>query len=220
MGCDGGTIPKRQEIVKNKKQDPAKDKDADRSAKWQFCALSGLRLKRPIVACLLGRLYNKDAIIEYLLDQKSSADATTSNSVVSHIKSLRNVRELTLKDRTGSSNEATTSSDDHLRAQFVCPTTGLEMNGRYKFYLIFTCGCVISERAFKQIPNDNKCIYCSKPYDPALDLIVINAEDEDLKMMKERLAIRKRRLKLDKKDDLRFQDRPEKPLVKRVKTQS
>ena len=29
-------------------------------------------------------------------------------------------------------------------AEFHCPITGLEMNGRYKFVFFVTCGCVIS----------------------------------------------------------------------------
>lgn len=201
MGCDGGTIPKRQEIVKNKKKDAVRDKNVDLSARWQFCALSGLRLKRPIVACRLGRLYNKDAVIEYLLDLKSSQESTTSTSVASHIKSLRHVRELTLVDRSSSNTEgsSSTSSNEHLRSQFVCPTTGLEMNGRYKFYLLFTCGCVLSERALKQVPNDKHCILCSKPYDPDTDLVIINGDEEDIKVMKERLVKRKRLLKEDRR---------------------
>lgn len=207
MGCDGGTIPKRQEIVKNKQKDAVRDKNVDLSAKWQFCALSGLRLKRPIVACQLGRLYNKTAIIEYLLDYKTANKPTTFSPVVSHIKSLKHVRELTLTDRSSSNRNgsSSTSSDEHLRSQFVCPTTGLEMSGRYKFYFLFTCGCVISERALKQVPNDKKCILCSKPYDPELDLIVINGDEEEMKELGERLAERRsQRTQVDKQDSAKI----------------
>lgn len=48
MGCDGGTIPKRDELVKKKKKQEEKDKDADLAAKWQYCAISSTKLKEPI----------------------------------------------------------------------------------------------------------------------------------------------------------------------------
>ena len=40
MGCDGGTIPTRDELVKLKKKPEQKDADAVRLLKWAHCALS------------------------------------------------------------------------------------------------------------------------------------------------------------------------------------
>ena len=51
MGCDGGTIPKRDELVKKKKKQEEKDKDADLAAKWQHCTISSSKLKEPIGMC-------------------------------------------------------------------------------------------------------------------------------------------------------------------------
>ena len=104
MGCDGGSIPKRKEIVKNKRKDESVDKQVYLTAKWHFCALSGLPLHKPIVSCQLGRLYNKDAILQYLIDRKVSNNQPgpsdrKSESISSHIKSLKDVTELELKDR-------------------------------------------------------------------------------------------------------------------------
>ena len=59
MGCDGGTIPKRHELVRTKKKPEEKDKVADLASKWQYCALSNQPLKQPIVACELGRYSTK-----------------------------------------------------------------------------------------------------------------------------------------------------------------
>jgi hypothetical protein len=53
------------------------------SFRWQHCNVSQEPLKKPIVACTLGRLYNKDTIIEKLLD-KSSIPET-----MAHIKGLK-----------------------------------------------------------------------------------------------------------------------------------
>lgn len=57
MGCDGGTIPKRHELVKTAKRPEQKDKDMDRKAKWSTCTIRQQALTNPIVACELGKLY-------------------------------------------------------------------------------------------------------------------------------------------------------------------
>lgn len=60
MGCDGGTIPKRHELVKTAKRPEQKDKDMDRRAKWTTCSITQQALEEPIVACELGKLYKYD----------------------------------------------------------------------------------------------------------------------------------------------------------------
>lgn len=208
MGCDGGTIAKRSELVKTKRKGHQEhDKNADLSAKWQFCSLSGLRLKKPIVACQLGRLYNKDAIIEHLLKIKSSqtsagaSSSTVSNSsTVSHIRSLKDVKELKLKEKPDFDKTHNASSgSEQFKAQFVCPVSGLDINGKYKFFYILTCGCVISERALKEVSDDNSCIICFKPYNSKLDLIVLNGDENEVKELKEKLLLRKRQYRSDRR---------------------
>ncbi|XP_036101759.1 replication termination factor 2 isoform X3 [Molossus molossus] len=152
MGCDGGTIPKRHELVKGPKKVEKVDKDAELVAQWNYCALSQEILRRPIVACELGRLYNKDAVIEFLLD-KSSEKAL--GKAASHIKSIKNVTELRLSDNPAwEGDKGNTKGDKHddlQRARFICPVVGLEMNGRHRFCFLRCCGCVFSERALREI---------------------------------------------------------------------
>uniref|UniRef100_A0A8D1D024 Replication termination factor 2 n=1 Tax=Sus scrofa TaxID=9823 RepID=A0A8D1D024_PIG len=152
MGCDGGTIPKRHELVKGPKKVEKVDKDAELVAQWNYCTLSQEILRRPIVACELGRLYNKDAVIEFLLD-KSSEKAL--GKAASHIKSIKNVTELRLSDNPAwEGDKGSTKGDKHddlQRARFICPVVGLEMNGRHRFCYLRCCGCVFSERALKEI---------------------------------------------------------------------
>ncbi|XP_040315611.1 replication termination factor 2 isoform X4 [Herpailurus yagouaroundi] len=152
MGCDGGTIPKRHELVKGPKKVEKVDKDAELVAQWNYCTLSQEILRRPIVACELGRLYNKDAVIEFLLD-KSSEKAL--GKATSHIKSIKNVTELRLSDNPAwEGDKGNTKGDKHddlQRARFICPVVGLEMNGRHRFCFLRCCGCVFSERALKEI---------------------------------------------------------------------
>ncbi len=55
MGADGGTIPKRCELVRNKKKKEKIDKSVRAAVKWKTCQLSQEPLKKPVVACKLGR---------------------------------------------------------------------------------------------------------------------------------------------------------------------
>jgi hypothetical protein len=66
------------------------------------------------------------------------------------------------------------------RGLFICPLTGLEMNGTFKFFALFNCGCVFSERAYKTIQSSTKlnCLKCEKPF-TLNDLIILNPNDKD-----------------------------------------
>lgn len=55
MGADGGTIPKRCELVRNKKKKEKIDRNVEAATKWRTCQSSQDSLKKPIVACKLGR---------------------------------------------------------------------------------------------------------------------------------------------------------------------
>uniref|UniRef100_A0A8C8YD74 Replication termination factor 2 n=1 Tax=Prolemur simus TaxID=1328070 RepID=A0A8C8YD74_PROSS len=228
MGCDGGTIPKRHELVKGpkkvekvsdvggpgpcseKKRNLGKtffrgkkpifsvDKDAELVAQWNYCTLSQEILRRPIVACELGRLYNKDAVIEFLLD-KSAEKAL--GKAASHIKSIKNVTELRLSDNPAwEGDKGNTKGDKHddlQRARFICPVVGLEMNGRHRFCFLRCCGCVFSERALKEIKAE-VCHTCGAAFQED-DVIVLNGTKEDVEVLKTRMEERRLRAKLEKK---------------------
>ncbi|KAM6053789.1 replication termination factor 2 isoform 1-T1 [Chlamydotis macqueenii] len=198
MGCDGGTIPKRHELVKGPRKVEKADKNAELVARWSYCALSQEKLRRPIVACELGRLYNKDAVIEFLLDK--SADKTPMEAA-SHIKSIKNVTELNLADNPAWSGDKECIKgdkyDDFQSARFICPVVGLEMNGRHRFCFLRNCGCVFSERALKEIKSE-VCHKCGVPFQEE-DVIVINGNKEDVEVLKKRMEDRRLKSKLEKK---------------------
>lgn len=82
MGCDGGSIPRREELVKLKKKAEKVDPTEVERIKWFTCAMSNERLKEPIVACELGHLYNKEAVIRALIEKNV-------DEKFSHIRSLK-----------------------------------------------------------------------------------------------------------------------------------
>ena len=117
--------------------------------------MSQLPLQKPIVADQLGFLYNKESFIEFLLDRSKY------ESGPDYIKSLKDVKELSLVDNPSFSVSNSEDSNVINKSKWICPISGLEMNGSFKFYFLFSCGCVFSERAYKQISQTNlKCLKC------------------------------------------------------------
>ncbi|CAG0881247.1 unnamed protein product [Cyprideis torosa] len=166
MGCDGGTIPKRDELVRTKKKPEKKDKESAKRYKWRHCSVSQEQLRKPVVACQLGRFYNKEALLEALLNKE------TKNPVISHIKSLKDIREVRF-----STNPAFTDATSETAAPYICPVTSLEMNGVIKFVLIWKCGCTISERALKEAKSST-CHVCGGKFEDPADVVVLNPEED------------------------------------------
>lgn len=76
---------------------------------------------------------------------------------------------------------------------YICPLVGLEMNDRSVFCFLWNCGCVISERGLK-LGADNKCINCMMEYEDD-DVVVLNPTEENVSLMKIKLAKRKDKIK-------------------------
>lgn len=150
-------IPRRDELVRQKKKAEKKDKDIESANKWRFCALSSEKLRKPIVSCPLGRLYNKEAIIEYLLNK----DEFIGNTIVSHIRNLKDIKELNLTEQK--SDDKPNKDEQLSESDYICPIVGIEMNGNYRFSYLKNCACVISERALKEVKSE-VCLKCNKPF--------------------------------------------------------
>jgi len=198
MGCDGGTIPTRDELVKLKKKPERKDGDGERMYKWQHCALTQHPLTKPVVACEMGRLYNKEAIIELLLSQ----DRSTAPKWSEHLKQLKDVVELQLTSNpayTDGSRRQDAVGDgmyvDRLVSPWICPVTGLEMNGRFKFAFNFKTGRVIAERAVKILKKDPE----ERANFPEEDVVILNPEEEEIDQMNAMMIARRARVKAAKK---------------------
>lgn len=198
MGCDGGTIPKRHELVKGPKKVEKVDKNAELAAKWKYCSLSQEKLQRPIVACELGRLYNKDAIIEYLLDKSAERPNT---EIVTHIRGIKDVKELNLTDNPAWEGERRNAKGDCYEdmhcSMFICPVVGLEMNGKHKFCYLHTCGCVFSERALREVKTEI-CHKCGDPFH-ADDIVIMNGTKEEQGNMQKAMEERRAKAKTKKK---------------------
>ncbi|GAA5972031.1 hypothetical protein JCM11641_002463 [Rhodosporidiobolus odoratus] len=163
MGNDGGSIPKRHELTRTKARQVRED-DKDRVRQlWAFCALSKQPLRQPVVSCPLGRFYNKEALISYLLSPPSTSEVSPFGNdgllVTGHIRSLKDVTTLRLTPNPALPNADTEQdaaahlggTQDSPPAQFVCPISMREMTGAVRFVYRKPCGCVMSEAALKEM---------------------------------------------------------------------
>eukprot|EP01102_Stenamoeba_stenopodia_P015324 TRINITY_DN5208_c0_g2_i1.p1 TRINITY_DN5208_c0_g2~~TRINITY_DN5208_c0_g2_i1.p1 ORF type:complete len:278 (-),score=78.07 TRINITY_DN5208_c0_g2_i1:212-1045(-) len=171
MGCDGGSIEKRDELVKVKKGPPPKDPKEISRIRWSSCTISKEPLTLPVVACALGNLYNKDAVIAHLLAKSMPAE-------FSHIRGLKDLIDLKLTPNPDASKDGA--------SLFICPITRFEAGGGYSFIAMRPCGCVIARKALKEIQSD-ECLACGKPYHKD-NILTINPNDEELVEIKKKLA--------------------------------
>lgn len=134
----------------------------------------------------MGRLYNKEAVIELLL----SKDRSQAPAWIRHLERLKDVVELEL-----AVNPAHNSADK-LSAVYQCPITGLEMNGRVKFVFSFTTGKVVSERAVKILQKDP----AEADHYREADLVLLNPEGDEMIAEQERkMTLRRAVLKAERK---------------------
>ncbi|EDW25501.1 GL26629 [Drosophila persimilis] len=196
MGCDGGTIPKRDELVRVKQKPEQKDKDAEREFRWLHCTLTQQRLQEPIAMCGMGRLYSKQSLIERLLEKEKMPEMSE------HVKSLKDIKTLQLTPNPAFTEEDKTEGLlDTRHAPYICKLIGLEMSGKFRFVALWSCGCVVSERALKQIKGNSSstCPLCQTPYSVE-DIVVLNGNEEDLELMKVKMEMRAAKRKSSKKD--------------------
>lgn len=149
-------------------------------ARWTRCRLSGERLTPPCVADELGSLFNKESLVHALLNK-------TMPAAMAHIASLKNVVNLQLDPipRTASNSAAgpgpsssRNSKAGSDSAEFQCPVTGLELNGRFPFSIHRASGVVLSERALREVPAACEELLGGKW--TANDLIPVNPQGEEL----------------------------------------
>ena len=87
---------------------------------------------------------------------------------------------------------------DNQDSPFICPVVGLEMSGKYRFCYISVCGCVVSERALKEVKSET-CHVCGRQYDAVKDAVIINGTPEEVEQLKLTMNERREKAKTEKK---------------------
>eukprot|EP00457_Paulinella_chromatophora_P011609 gb/GEZN01011760.1/.p1 GENE.gb/GEZN01011760.1/~~gb/GEZN01011760.1/.p1 ORF type:complete len:318 (-),score=59.21 gb/GEZN01011760.1/:75-1028(-) len=169
MGGDGGSIPKRADMVKEcVKTHIYEDPAATKINRWTNCTISETPLEFPIAVDYLGNLYSKTAVVDYLLQKKTMETKKNTHLLYSHLKSLKDIWEVKATEEDGqgkSKGSRNVDKSDTLGRRmhrFICPITQLPANSRFRFVVMRGCGCLLSQRAVDEVPSTT-CINCQAP---------------------------------------------------------
>lgn len=141
------------------------------------------------MACEMGNLYNKEAVINALLNK-------TLNAKFAHIRGLKDLKTLKLTPNPNYSVQ--NEHDGALPIQFICPITGMEFNGIQPFVVIWTTGFVLSHKAIKEMG----VAQLQDEYGPFTpeDVIMLLPDDEmQINLQRQQLIERRNKRKSEKK---------------------
>ncbi|KAL8427603.1 hypothetical protein Efla_005778 [Eimeria flavescens] len=221
MGGDGGSFSGRAEMVRTKgfkflrnlggmgytpntqirAGDERLGKNENRELQNSACALSEEPLKPPLVACRIGRLYNKEKVISAMLEK----------SLPPHMKHVKSLKDM--KDCSVEINAATGFP--------ICPITKADLSSGVRASIIWPCGFVVSNRALEAMVNkdsetsrpevDSKeagkpkikgsfiCPMCSKEHSTADDLIPLSPDEEEIPALLEKALAQQQGKRVAKK---------------------
>ncbi|KAJ4377416.1 Replication termination factor 2 [Neocucurbitaria cava] len=181
MGNDGGSIPKRRELVKEaaKALTSAQIKEAQTEKQeysWSTDPLTRKPLARPVVSDAAGVLYNKDSIIEFLLKDDEDAEKAEMRKVGGvkgtieggfaelgtfgdRVKGLKDVVEVKFEIASEEQQQGEKARGE----KWVCPITGTVLGPSAKAVYIVPCGHAFAGSVVKEVKG-SVCLTCNEPY--------------------------------------------------------
>lgn len=186
MGNDGGSIPKRRELVKEaaRTRTATELKESQHEQQdyyWTTDPISQKPLTQPIVSDSSGKLYNKETILEFLVEgnRKEDANSVTQGAV----KSLKDIVEVKFEVDSDASSTVEV---------WKCPVTGNKLGPGSKAVYIVPCGHVFSSTAIKEVSGE-KCLTCDTEYASNDIIPILSTSELDIA----RLSLRAKTLQAD-----------------------
>jgi len=158
----------------------------------KMCAISNEVLQEPVVACELGNLYNKEAILTCLLEK-------TLNESYQHIRGLKDLVEVQFTQNPSFVERETNTEIEllsELPAKYICPVTLIEMNGSQPFVLLWRSGWILSEKALKEVGVQSLQTEYG-PFEEG-DVVKLAPSDKELPAQIEQMRSRRARAKAEK----------------------
>lgn len=208
MGNDGGSIPKRRELVKDAARAPTVSElkataFESLSHAWERDPLSSEPLDMEnIVSDCRGRLYNYESILKGLVpgeggdaDGEDKANGHDMTFSATGIKSLRDIVRLNFKRYQPAGAKE--------KEVWACPISLKELGPSTKAVYIVPCGHVFAEVAIREITDqEHNCPECSEPFEEQDVIPILPIEDvEVVKLSKRMENLRTRGLTHSKKQD-------------------
>lgn len=185
MGNDGGSIPTRRELVKEGAKDlsttQVKEIQTEQQEHyWSTCALSHEPLSEPVVSDAMGTLYNKHAVLDYLLSE-SRKEAPPSKEELAAKKESFKDRLRSLKDIV--------EVKFHLEVEsrkWTCPVTNKTLGPGTKAVYIVPCGHAFAESLMATVPGET-CLQCNESYQKEHIIPILPTSQADKDRLTERL---------------------------------
>ncbi|KAI9793225.1 MAG: hypothetical protein M1816_000646 [Peltula sp. TS41687] len=195
MGNDGGSIPTRRELVKEAARDRTttelkESQQEQQGYNWTTCPLSHRPLAQPIVSDSLGKLYNKDSVLQFLLPAEDGASKADGEEFLGgRIRSLKDAVEVRFEVDTDEST-AGKNGGGRRAERWVCPVTRKALGPNVKSVYLVPCGHAFSESAVKEV-SEESCVQCNEPFTADNIIPILPLAQAEL----ERLGIRAKKLK-------------------------
>ncbi|KAF6798819.1 Replication termination factor 2 [Colletotrichum sojae] len=186
MGNDGGSIPKRRELVKEAARALTVSELKANALEslghnWAHDPLTNDALDREnVVSDWRGRLYNYETILQGLMpvDDTPSPPAADSPELTfasTGIKSLRDIVKLKFHSPPGSKG-------------WTCPISLKELGPSVKAVYLVPCGHVFAEVAIKEISEqESTCPGCSEPFKADNVVPILPTDDAEVKRLAQRI---------------------------------
>ncbi|ROV92135.1 hypothetical protein VSDG_07527 [Cytospora chrysosperma] len=205
MGNDGGSIPKRRELVK----EAARAKTVSELKATALESLSHLWTRDPlssepldmenVVSDWRGRLYNYESVLKGLVPSDEEAEVNANGNDMTFastgIKSLRDVVKLKFKKYTPAGSKE--------KDIWACPVSLKELGPSTRSVYIVPCGHVFAEVAIKEITDqEHTCPECSENFEEQDVIPILPIEDAQVEKLSRRMEdLRSRGLTHSKKKD-------------------
>ncbi|KAL1867071.1 Replication termination factor 2 [Diaporthe australafricana] len=207
MGNDGGSIPKRRELVKEAARaltvsELKANALESLSHAWTQDPLSSEPLDMENVASdWRGRLYNYESILKGLVpshDEEAEEEKANGNDMTfssTGIRSLRDIVRLRFKRYKPAGSKE--------KEIWACPVSLKELGPATRAVYIVPCGHVFAEVAIKEITDqEHNCPECSEPFEEQDVLPILPTEEADLEKVTKRMEdLRAKGLTHSKKKD-------------------
>ncbi|KAM0265394.1 hypothetical protein ACHAQJ_000236 [Trichoderma viride] len=174
MGNDGGSIPKRRELVKNAARAPTISELKATALEslahaWAHCALSDAPLDLDsVVSDWRGRLYNYEAILQGLMPSDDPNEVTPA---ALGIRSLRDVAKLKFSKKGD---------------KWACPISMKEMGPTTKSVYLVPCGHAFAEMAITEIKEET-CPECGEAFTQENVIAILPTAEKDIDRLQKRI---------------------------------
>lgn len=174
MGNDGGSIPKRHELVKNAARAPTVSELKATALEslahaWTHCALSGAPIDlESVVSDWRGRLFNYESILQGLMPTDEPAEITPASL---GIKSLKDIVRLKFS-KAGD--------------KWACPISMKEMGPSTKAVYLVPCGHVFADVAIKEV-QESSCPECGEAVEKENIVALLPTSEKELLRLETRL---------------------------------